>query len=410
MHASLLNACLAALDLAPTSSIQLHHVPTLLTMTAHLPGQGGPDATVRSWAETQGYPHYLAPPIPYPLHVTTPAILWGVDAAHLPALRTLLAWRYPPDQPVTPLHHDPAGRVTCQTQVTLATLEAAADLFYLPALPITQNERDPEGLVWVVARLLGPGGCPWDVRQTHQSLRGALLEEAHEVLEALDAGDMIGLSEELGDLLLNILAHSEIARQHGAFSLPDVVAQVTRKIIGRHPHVFGDQSTQHEGQIHQRWEQIKATELAAKGRERSSALDGVPAGMPALAAAQKLGKKAARTGFAWFDATSAWAKLHEELDELKAATQSEHTAHVAEEMGDLLFITARLASYLGVDAEAALRSANQKFRRRFTFIETHAAAQGRTLADMSLEEMIACWNQAKNEEKGHAATNPDLPR
>ncbi|WP_129627611.1 nucleoside triphosphate pyrophosphohydrolase [Candidatus Oscillochloris fontis] len=399
MHASLLNACMAALDLAPTSSIQLHHVPTLLAQTTHLPDQGGPDASVRSWAETNGHDRYLAPPSPFPLHVTTPAILWGLEANLLPALHSLLAWRYPADHPLTLLSHDPSGRVALQSRVTLASLVDGADLLYLPSVPIQQNERDIEGLTWVVARLLGPGGCPWDVRQSHQSLRGALLEEAHEVLEALDAGDMAGLSEELGDLLLNILVHSEMARQHGTFSLPEVVAQVTRKIIGRHPHVFGTQAAAHEGLIHQRWEQIKAAELAAKGRERSSALDGVPKSMPALATAQKLGKKAARTGFAWFDVASAWAKLQEELDELKAAMQSGHTAHVAEEIGDLLFITARLATYLEVDAEAALRNTNQKFRRRFSFIESHAATQRRTLSDMSLEEMIACWNQAKMQER-----------
>ncbi|NNJ11882.1 nucleoside triphosphate pyrophosphohydrolase [Chloroflexales bacterium ZM16-3] len=394
----ILDACCAALDLDGVAAVQLFHAPSLLAAAASLAGQGGPESEVRSWAETQGIGAYAPPPAPFPLLPTAPAIIWGIGTDAPPGrLYELLLWRYPADHQLTLLALDESDAATHITQITLAdlatfTIHHSPFTIHLPALPIRADLRGPEGLHWVVARLLAPGGCPWDVRQTHQALRGALLEEAHEVLEALDAGDTHGLSEELGDLLISIFAHSEMARQAGSFSIADVFGQVAGKLIRRHPHVFGGAAVDGEAQVHQSWEQIKAAELAEKGRSRPSALDGVPPALPALAAAQKLGKKAARTGFAWPDAASAWAKLREELGELEEAVDSGDATHTAEELGDLLFITARLASYLGVDAEAALREANAKFRRRFTHIE-----QGRNLSDLSLEEMIALWREAKQE-------------
>ncbi|NTW01746.1 MAG: nucleoside triphosphate pyrophosphohydrolase [Oscillochloris sp.] len=404
----LLDSCCAALDLDSAAGVQLYRAPTLLAAAAPA-GLGGLQAEVRSWAEMQGRNSdvppvhlYAPPPAPFPLLPSAAAIIWDIGPGDLPALVSLLAWRYPAEHAVCLLAVDAAGVIT-QTirsslgapQVLCDTPQATGNMLYLPPLPIAADRRSAEGLHWVVARLLGPGGCPWDVRQTHQSLRGALLEEAHEVLEALDAGDMYGLSEELGDLLISIFAHSEMARQAGAFNIADVLGQVTSKLIRRHPHVFGSLAVDGETQVLQNWEQIKAAELAEKGRSRPSALDGVPPALPALAAAQKLGKKAARSGFAWPDAEGAWAKLHEEINELASAANSGDAAHTAEELGDLLFITARLASYLGVDAEAALREANLKFRSRFTYIEQSATAEGRSLGDLSLDEMLARWNEAK---------------
>ena len=396
-----LDACCEALGMSDPAGIQIHRAPALLAAAAALAGQGGPNAEVRSWAETQGRSPYAAPPAPFPLLPAAPAIIWGLgkDVDAPPGrLYDLLAWRYPPDHPLALLSLDAKGAATTTAQIPLRELatftihHSPFTILYLSALPIAADRRGPEGLHWVVARLLAPGGCPWDVRQTHQSLRGALLEEAHEVLEALDAGDMHGLSEELGDLLISVFAHSEMARQAGAFSVADVFGQVASKLIRRHPHVFGDLSVDGEAQVLQNWEQIKAAELAEKGRSRPSALDGVPPALPALATAQKLGKKAARAGFAWPDAEGAWAKLREELGELEAAVASGDAAHTAEELGDLLFIVSRLASYLSVDAEAALRDANAKFRRRFNFIE-----QGRHLPDLSLDEMLALWREAKGQ-------------
>ncbi|MBX0328894.1 nucleoside triphosphate pyrophosphohydrolase [Oscillochloris sp. ZM17-4] len=393
----ILDACCTALDLEHGAAVQLHRAPALLAAAASLRGQGGPDAEVRSYAETQGLGAYAPPPAPFPLLPAAPAIIWDVGAdAPAGRLYELLIWRYPQDHPVTLLALDESGAATHITRLALADLatlntqHSPLNTLHLPSLVIAADLRGPEGLHWVVARLLAPGGCPWDVRQTHQSLRGALLEEAYEVLEALDADDAHGLSEELGDLLISIFAHSEMARQAGAFSVADVFGQVAGKLIRRHPHVFGDVAVEGVAQVHQSWEQIKAAELAEKGRSRPSALDGVPPALPALAVAQKLGKKAARAGFAWPDADGAWAKLREELAELEAAVDSGDAAHTAEELGDLLLITARLASYLGVDAEAALREANAKFRRRFTSIE-----RGRNLSDLSLDEMIALWEEAK---------------
>ena len=398
----ILDACIAALSLGDPVAIQIHRAPALLAAAASLAGQGDATAEVRSWAEIQGRGSYAPPPAPFPLLPTAPALIWDIGKDAPPErLYELLAWRYPDNHPVTLLALDDAGAITTITQLTLADLvtlcivHCALCIVHLPPLPIAADRRGPEGLHWVVSRLLAPGGCPWDVRQTHQSLRGALLEESYEVLEALDADDMHGLSEELGDLLIAIFAHSEMARQAGTFSVADVFGQVTAKLIRRHPHVFGDVAVDGEGEVLQNWDQIKAAELAEKGRSRPSALDGVPPALPALAAAQKLGKKASRTGFAWPDAASAWAKLHEELGELEAAVESSDLAHTAEELGDLLFIVARLASYLNLDAEAALREANAKFRRRFTFIEQSAAAEGRPLSALSLDEMLARWREAK---------------
>ncbi len=397
----ILDACCAALNLSDPAAIQIHRAPALIAAAASLAGQGGPAAEVRSWVETQGRGSYAPPPAPFPLLPTAPVLIWDVGRdAPQGRLYELLAWRYPADHPVTLLSFDDAGAVSGTWHVMLGDLASfiphpSSFILYLPPLPIAADRRGPEGLHWVVSRLLAPGGCPWDAKQTHQSLRGALLEESHEVLESLDAGDMHGLSEELGDLLINIFAHSEMARQAGFFSIADVFGQVTAKLIRRHPHVFGDLAVDGEGEVLQNWEQIKAAELAEKGRSRPSALDGVPPALPALAAAQKLGKKAARTGFAWPDVASAWAKFHEELGELESAVDSGDTAHAAEELGDLLFIVARLASYLNLDAESALREANAKFRRRFTFIEQSATAGGRPISDLSLDEMLAYWREAK---------------
>jgi tetrapyrrole methylase family protein/MazG family protein len=277
----------------------------------------------------------------------------------------------------------------------LALPVAAAYLIAVPALPAAADQRGLEGLHWVVTRLLGPGGCPWDVRQTHQSLRTALLEETHEVLEAIDSGDMLALAEELGDLLISIVGHSEMARQAGHFRLEDVLELVTSKLIGRHPHVFGDLSVDGEGQVLHNWEQIKAAELAAKGKARASALDGIPPTLPALAAAQKLGKKAARTGFNWQSVDQVWNKVAEELSELRSAATANDRAAIAEEFGDLLFVLGRLAAWLEIDAETALREANAKFRRRFTAVEQLAAERGLALNELDGLTLLKLWNTIK---------------
>lgn len=269
----------------------------------------------------------------------------------------------------------------------------------------TLQPRSFDSLHRVVIRLLGPGGCPWDVQQTHQSQRGNLLEEVYEVLESLDAGDMAALCEELGDLLMQVLVHSEMARQAGHFAIGDVLEHITSKLIRRHPHVFAELAVSDADDVLHNWEQIKSAELSEKGRERTSALDGIPAALPALAACQKMGHKAAKAGFDWPTLEKIWAKLREELDELEQAYQTDQhhasaasRAHLAEELGDTLYALVQVARWLELDAESALREANTKFRRRFVQVEQAARVGGRRLAELTLDEKIALWQHVKQEE------------
>jgi len=399
----LLEAALRALEVEAPAGFQLWVVEALLA-AAQPAGLPTPDAPsqVAAYAETQGLGSYAPPPVPFPLLPAAPALLAGDPGADWPAVARLLLVRYPDAHRVRLARLDAVGAPLGRDEHPLAhlttwraDLAAPLHVWYLPPLPTADDLRSAEGLRWVVTRLLGPGGCPWDVRQTPRSLRAALLEEVHEVLEALDSGDTAALSEELGDLLISIFSQSEMARQAGHFALEEVFEQVSRKLIGRHPHVFGALAVDDEGQVLRNWEQIKAAEHARKGRPRASLLDGVPPTLPALAMAQKLGKKAARAGFNWNDISQVWAKLREELDELAEAAASGDPAHTAEELGDTLFVLTRLADWLGLDAETALREASAKFRRRFSGVEAAAARQGRSLATMSLDELIALWEGAR---------------
>jgi ATP diphosphatase len=240
-----------------------------------------------------------------------------------------------------------------------------------------------ERLVAIMARLRGPDGCEWDRAQTFATIAPYTIEEAHEVADAIARGDMADLKDELGDLLLQVVFHSRIAEEAGAFALPDVVAAISDKMERRHPHIFG---TQADGG-HHLWEEVKAAERAAKGA--GGALDGVARGLPALIRAEKLQKRAGRVGFDWPDANGPRAKIEEELAEVAdAATDAER----AEEVGDLLFALVNWARHLGVDAEAALRAANAKFERRFRAMEE---AEGAAFAGLSLEEKEARWQAVK---------------
>ncbi|NJN17826.1 MAG: nucleoside triphosphate pyrophosphohydrolase [Oscillochloris sp.] len=403
-RALILDVVAAALEIDPDASVQVLAATTALKRLQRLDGAPeGPLATAdRPYSEVQNLGPYTPPALPYPLHPDGFVLIWGapqqIDGLQL---AHVIGVRYPADMPLTLLALAGDGTQIAQTASTLATFVSdlaaftalipapAALVIALPPLAPAANLRTLDGLAWVVARLYGPAGCPWDRRQTHQSLRTALLEEAYEVLEALDADDRHGLSEELGDLLLSVISHAEMARQAGYFRLEDVLAGVSAKLIRRHPHVFADLAVSGEGEVLHNWEQIKAAELAAKGRARSGALDGVPEALPALAAAQKLGKKAARVGFNWPHVDGVWAKIAEELAELRDAVG---TPSAAEELGDLLFVLCRLAEWLDLDAETALREANLKFRRRFAFVE---AAAGRSLNELSLAELRTLWQQAK---------------
>lgn len=353
----------------------------------------------RAWSEIQGIGPYEPPIVPFPLRPTQPALIGQLYSRRVASqAKLVLLTRYPAEHPVTLVSAAGVSGQTRVRSVPLHELDHQLDLdhltvAYLSPLPVHEDVRGISGVEWVVARLMGPAGCPWDREQTHHSLRQYLLEETHEVLEALDAEDPAALSEELGDLLLQILLHSEMGRQAGDFDFGDVTSNIATKLIRRHPHVFGELAVTGSADVLRNWEAIKAQEHVAKGTVRASLLDGIPVSLPALAAAQKIGYKAAKVGFDWSDIAGVWAKVHEEIAEIQAADPAQRS----EEFGDLLFVIARLASWLDVDAETALREANAKFRRRFTACER--LADGRELKSLSAQELDALWMQAKQEER-----------
>jgi MazG family protein len=244
----------------------------------------------------------------------------------------------------------------------------------------------------IVHRLRAPGGCPWDMEQTHESLIPHVLEEAYEVAEAISMGDPDLICEELGDLLLQVVLHSEIAEEAGKFTLDHVAHLLTEKLIRRHPHVFGDAKVTTTDGVLTQWDAIKQAE---KGGKSQGTLHGVGKGLPALMKAQKVQRKAARVGFDWPEAQPVFGKIREETAEIEAALASGDQTHVTEEIGDLLFSVVNLARKLGIESEAALASANEKFVRRFHAMEDRLAARGKKTADCTLEEMDAAWDEVK---------------
>ena len=246
-------------------------------------------------------------------------------------------------------------------------------------------------LVDIVAMLRAPGGCPWDREQTHESLRRTLLEEAHEVLEAIDGADPSVLTEELGDLLVQIAFHADIAREAGQFQMGDVVERINRKLIRRHPHVFGDTTVADAREVERNWERIKAEERAASGM-RKSPVDGIPASLPAMAAAQLMQDRVARAGFEWDDITGVLDKLSEEIEELRMAQTQDEKAH---ELGDVFFVLVNLARWMDLHAEDVLRLANARFRSRYLGMEELAAQQDLDFEALPLDEKEALWQEVK---------------
>ncbi len=261
---------------------------------------------------------------------------------------------------------------------------------YVPALgAMTSFEQFQE----IIAHLRAPEGCPWDRKQTHEALRQYLLEETYEVLEAIDSGDTDELYKELGDLLLQIVLHTQIAIDDGEFHMTDVIRHINEKMVRRHPHVFATTEVDDADEVVVNWEAIKAEERAQNGKdERESLLDGIPQALPALVLALKYQDKAARAGFDWPQIDGVREKIIEELDEVLAA---ETPANRMEEIGDLLFVLVNWARWLDVEPEDALRQTNAKFYRRFRHVEARAAASEKPLADHTLEELDAYWNDAK---------------
>ncbi|MEE8347563.1 MAG: nucleoside triphosphate pyrophosphohydrolase [Dehalococcoidia bacterium] len=258
--------------------------------------------------------------------------------------------------------------------------------------PTKREMRTFNGLRKVIASLRGPEGCPWDRVQTHQSLRQFMLEEASEALEAIDSGDPARLCEELGDLLLQVLLHVQIAEEEGGFRLADVVNGVTEKLVRRHPHVFGDATAETPAAVVEQWEELKREE-----RSGQSVLTGIPVTLPSLAYAQAVQRRVVRAGFTWDRLEQAWEALEEELGELRDADTPEGRR---EEMGDALFALASLARWLEVDAEEALRSTCRGFQELFQRVEATLREQGRDLTGMTTAEKLALWEEAKSTPHG----------
>lgn len=272
----------------------------------------------------------------------------------------------------------------------------------------TRPDARMNEILGIMAALRTPGtGCPWDLAQNFRTIAPYTIEEAYEVAEAIEAGDLPALRDELGDLLFQVVYHARMAEEQGAFTFDDVVAAITNKMIGRHPHVFGTEAERAAGAAPGFWERAKAEERGRTQRDvdanTRSVLDGVPAALPGLTRAVKLQNKAARVGFDWPSLSPVMEKLQEELKELEeavAGTEPDDHDNIEEEFGDLLFVVANVARHLHLDPEAALRKANQKFIRRFHAIERKLAEEGRTPLQSDLSEMDRLWNEAKREEKG----------
>ncbi|ACD95762.1 nucleoside triphosphate pyrophosphohydrolase [Trichlorobacter lovleyi] len=260
---------------------------------------------------------------------------------------------------------------------------------------MTTNHDQFNQVMSIMRRLRAPGGCPWDAEQSHESLKRYLLEESYEVLEAIDSGSDEQLKEELGDLLLQPVFHAAIAEERGAFTIEDVLASLSDKLIRRHPHVFGDQViTDSEAQV-ANWEKIKKAE---KGEERRSALSGIPPHLPALMKAQKITEKASRVGFDWEHVNQVMAKVLEELHEFEEAMEQGRQDRMEAELGDLLFAIVNLGRFLALDPEEALRKTIARFQNRFSYIEERLHVNERHLQDASLDEMEALWVEAKSRE------------
>jgi len=274
-----------------------------------------------------------------------------------------------------------------------------------------QPSRDISRLNEIMAALRTPEtGCPWDLEQTFATIAPYTLEEAYEVADAIERGDVANLREELGDLLLQVVFHARMAEEQGRFDFGDVVDAITRKLIRRHPHVFGDARDLSSDEVKALWGRVKADEKRERAEARraaglpaaeaaTGALAGVPLALPALTRALKLQEKAGKVGFDWNDPRAVLAKLREEIDEVEAELEANDAQRVAGEVGDLLFAVANLARHLHVDPEAALRGANAKFERRFAHIESRLGEAGRAPAEATLDEMEALWSEAKQRER-----------
>ncbi len=376
-----------------------------------LGGAGDPgDAGARSPIEAAGADH-RADPAASSVSEAAAADPEPIPGRHGPAGRDplgLLRRLYPSDHPV----HRPDGDTTVGA-LTAGDLETP---LYLPPVAPELAAAGPWSMPYISHRLRLPDGCPWDREQTHLSLRKHLLEETYEVYDALEHGATPDLAEELGDLLLQVVLHAQLAAEAGVFDLADVQASIARKIVRRHPHVFGDTVASTAADVTRQWERIKAEERGeAAADERASgaagaafapkgALDGISSALPALAASQEMQERAAALGYDWPDVEGVLEKVAEELAELAAAgTAGERR----EEFGDLLLVVTNVGRKLGIESEAALRAANAKFRSRFQRVERIVAERGVAMRDLDFGTLDAMWDQAKAEERAEAAARAD---
>jgi MazG family protein len=252
-----------------------------------------------------------------------------------------------------------------------------------------------ERLIEIMARLRAPDGCPWDREQTFDSIKPYTLEETYELLDAIDRREWNEVAEELGDFLLQAVFFAEIGAEEKLFTIEDALEAINRKLVRRHPHVFGDESAETSGDVKRIWGEVKAEEKRRKGRQADGLLAGVPRALPALIEAQQITSRAAGVGFDWEHPGQVLEKLHEELGEFQQARERGAAEEIESELGDMLFVLVNLARFVKVDPEQALRKTNAKFRERFAYIERRLAEGGRRPADATIEEMEALWQEAK---------------
>lgn len=331
-----------------------------------------------------------------PVNPDYPALIGQVYSRAVASdIKLTLMNQYPDDFPVT-LVHDAGTPAMVAEHVPLYEIDrsdriAHTTSLYLPALGDMAGFEAAQG---IIAHLRAPEGCPWDREQTHESLRPFLLEETYEVLEAIDEGDTDALAEELGDVLLQILLHAQIAIEDGEFYMTDVLRTLNHKMIRRHPHVWSTAEVDGSAQVVANWQELKKQEKADKGQEvDESLLAGVPKGLPALLQSYQYQARAAKVAFDWDDIADVRAKVDEEMGEVLAVLDDPD--ELAKEFGDLLFALVNWARWLKVEPEDALRNANRRFARRFAYVEQSAAASGRLMTDHTLDELDAYWNEAK---------------
>lgn len=333
-----------------------------------------------------------------PINPDQPALIAQVyNQAVASDTKLTLMNQYPDDYPVVLLHSAGTADEIIE-HLPLYELDRSQHISHLTTLyvPPMPHLSSFQSLLNVMAHLRSPEGCPWDIKQTHQSLRAHFIEEAYEVIEALDTEDMEALSEELGDILLHVAFQSQIAVDEGEFFVADVVRHIIEKMVRRHPHIFGDVVVEDADHVVRNWEQIKQQEQAQKGengrKARESRLDGIPSSVPALIYAYRVQEKAAQFGFDWPEVEPVIGKVEEEIREIREADTPDNRA---KEIGDLLFAVVNWARWMKIDAEAALRATNERFKRRFAYIETAAKENGKTIESMSLQEMDNLWDEAK---------------